>query len=103
MNTEKILETIRNSEFTKDKNNKFGPSESSNILCVFDNKKAYGIWIIKYKNTDEIVCVCKMVPVICSGLSIKDLPKSVDKMKVMWSDDVKKEFGTIENAILNYK
>lgn len=103
MTANQILETLRNSEFIEDKNNKFGPSKSTNILCVFDDKKAYGIWIIKYKEDEEIVCVCKMVPVICSGLTMKDLPKSVNKMSVMWSYEVKEKFETIENAMLNYK
>ena len=104
MNTNQILEIIRNSKFTKDKNNKFGPSQSSKILCVFNKKLAYGIWIVKYNNEDyDHICVCKMVPVICSGLTLKDLPKSIDKMTVMWADEVKEKFETIKNAMLNYK
>ena len=71
---------------------------------MFNKKLAYGIWIVKYNNEDyDHICVCKMVPVICSGLRMKDLPKSIDKMTVMWADEVKEKFETIENAMLNYK
>lgn len=102
MTINQILDKIRNSEFSKDKNNKFGDSVSSHILCVFNNKKAYGIWIVKYSDVENI-CITKIIPVICSGLSLKDLPKSIDKMKVMWIQDIRNEFGSIENAMKNYK
>ena len=100
MNKEKILETIRTSKFTEDKNNKFGPSFSSQILFVFNNTEAYGIWIVKYTN-EEIICVSKTFPNINSGLTIDDV-HNIDDMNVMWGKDIISKFGTLENAMLNY-
>ncbi len=101
MTVNQILDIIHNSEFIKDKNNKFGPSKSSKILCVFNDKEAYGFWIVQYEK-DELIGVCKMIPDFCD-ISVDKLPENIDVMKVMWADDIKIKYGSIKNAVKNYK
>ena len=89
MKREEIIDLIRKSKFKKDKRNKFGPSESSEILCIQDGDICYGVWIVRYLNTnDELIGVCKFFPKYLDA-TIEDLPKEIDEKNICWAKNFK--------------
>ena len=97
MTKTEISNILLNSEFVKNKNNKFGDTTNTKILMVFNKYFTYGFWAIKYISGETWITGYELKHSSMNNIDFENLPENIgDDMNYMWYDEFIKKFGHIK-------